>query len=59
MGWRFVSGSEGHYIDLGQHVLQAGRADGTATDGATFLPRDASPRFWGYLEDHPRTWIRG
>lgn len=29
--------SEGHDLDLGQHVLQAGRrADGTATDGATF-----------------------
>lgn len=29
----------GHDLDLGQHVLQAGRADGTATDG--------SPTFWG------------
>ena len=42
--------SEGHDLDLGQHVLQAGRADGTATDGGDLLGETVTNvgRVWRY-----------
>ena len=45
--------SEGHDLDLGQHVLQAGRADGTATDGSPTFGGNGNER-WKGLDKYSR-----
>lgn len=42
----------GHDLDLGQHVLQAGRADGTATDGSPTFGETVT-NVWRILEILP------